>query len=181
MHPLPSYFCNYFKRRKLISHLGNKEGSWLLSWITRINMNSDTQMPEECNNANAAWKQEMAALLARCGWVRLRWCDRGQSCPRGGTCLGDRKAGWNLAAASDKCRKKPQQNHEQQRWATRPACTAVFSLMWSHLKHRLQFHLISRNITRGFTKDQKTGKEVKSHDLIRKMFEKNTQTWNCYW
>lgn len=114
MHPLPSYFCNYFKRRKLISHLGNKEGSWLLSWITRINMNSDMQTPEECNNANADWKEEIAALLARCDRVLLRWCDPGQSCSRGATSLDDRNAGWNLEAASDKCIQKTQKKTKNQ-------------------------------------------------------------------
>lgn len=116
MRPLPSYFCNYFKRRKLISHLGNKEGSWLLSWITRINMNSDMQTPEECNKAKADWKQEIAALLASCDWVLPRWHDRGQSCSRGGTSLDDRNTGWNLEAASgywctQKCKQKKPQNN----------------------------------------------------------------------
>lgn len=95
MHPLPSYFCNYFKRRKLISHLGNKEGSWLLSWIARINMNSDMQTPEECNNANADWKEEIAALLARCDRVLLRWWSRTE------LLQGSDKPGWQ------KCWMKP--------------------------------------------------------------------------
>ena len=164
----------------LISHSEKKEGSWLLS----IGMNSNMQTPER--NAVTQmqdWKQQITVLLAKRDLVQLRQCDQEQHCSRGGTNLDDRNAAWNLEAASGKYIQQKTNailNSRDTTYETNVYCLLFTRLLPSRLKYWFQFHLDSRKTTRGFTKEQKTDREIICYDLNSKM-SKIPNRWSCYW